>query len=400
MITDLQRLTRIDSASRQGKIHVVKQESANKGHTTWQPSEHPDWLLLDIENNFSIRQEQYEVAMQTMSPSSGGNAIVQLNIVQGKTSVITPMICAELANGERLVRVVVPRALLLQSAQLLQASIGGMIGRYVKNVPFSRKSSTAPANIKSYLELHNDAMQSRGVIITLPEHLLSFKLSGIQCLSSGKINDAITMLEAQEWLSKRSRDIIDEADVILAVKTQLIYPSGAQSTVEGHPARWKTAETLLLLVRSLLPQLRKDFPLGVELLVRPGGGFPVVYILREEVKEALAQRVTTMVLNGAGGILPVQECSAEDLATVEAFLRMPKLSKEMAGKAAKLFNDCQGIRQDLLLLRGLLVHRILLLALNKRWNVTYGIHPGRDPIAVPFTAKGVPSEQAEFGHPE
>lgn len=52
------------------------------------------------------------------------------------------------------------------------------------------------------------------------------------------------------------------------------------------------------------------------------------------------------------------------------------------------------------LLRGLLVHRILLLSLKKRWNVQYGLHPCRDPIAVPYHAKGVPSEQAEWGHPD
>ena len=54
----------------------------------------------------------------------------------------------------------------------------------------------------------------------------------------------------------------------------------------------------------------------------------------------------------------------------------------------------------MLILRGLVVHRILLLGLSKRWNVQYGIHPGRDPIAVPFRSKGIPSDQAEFGHPD
>ena len=42
----------------------------------------------------------------------------------------------------------------------------------------------------------------------------------------------------------------------------------------------------------------------------------------------------------------------------------------------------------------------MLLTLKKRWNVQYGLHPGRDPLAVPFHAKGVPSEQAEWGHPD
>jgi len=33
-------------------------------------------------------------------------------------------------------------------------------------------------------------------------------------------------------------------------------------------------------------------------------------------------------------------------------------------------------------------------------NQQYGLHPTRDPIAVPVYAKGTPSEQAEWGHPD
>ncbi|KAI1041411.1 hypothetical protein LB505_005621 [Fusarium chuoi] len=40
------------------------------------------------------------------------------------------------------------------------------------------------------------------------------------------------------------------------------------------------------------------------------------------------------------------------------------------------------------------------MTLKKRWNVEYGLHPHRDPIAVPFHAKGVPSDQSEWGHPD
>lgn len=52
------------------------------------------------------------------------------------------------------------------------------------------------------------------------------------------------------------------------------------------------------------------------------------------------------------------------------------------------------------LLRGLFVHRILISSLKKRWNVQYGLHPTRAPIAVPFLAKSVPSVAAEWGHPD
>jgi hypothetical protein len=66
----------------------------------------------------------------------------------------------------------------------------------------------------------------------------------------------------------------------------------------------------------------------------------------------------------------------------------------------RLFSGQPKFQKSLYLLRGLFAHGILLLTLKKRWNVQYGIHPDRDPIAVPFHAKGVPSDQAEWGHPD
>lgn len=46
------------------------------------------------------------------------------------------------------------------------------------------------------------------------------------------------------------------------------------------------------------------------------------------------------------------------------------------------------------------MNRIIILCLKKKWNVQYGLHEERHPIAVPFEAKGVASKQAEFGHPD
>jgi len=95
----------------------------------------------------------------------------------------------------------------------------------------------------------------------------------------------------------------------------------------------------------------------------------------DAVKGALAERVTTSVLNGAGGILPIKDCTTTELELIEIFLRAPKLPKDVAARAADLFKDRQGLWKDMLLCRGLLVHRILVHALLKRWNVQYGLHP-------------------------
>jgi hypothetical protein len=44
----------------------------------------PDWLLFEIESNLLIRQKQVEVANAIISPPSGSNSLLQLNMGEGK----------------------------------------------------------------------------------------------------------------------------------------------------------------------------------------------------------------------------------------------------------------------------------------------------------------------------
>lgn len=400
MITHLQRLLRIRSAHlRQDSIQLAS-ELGHDGFENWHAKDHIDWLLLQIDFNLLIRQDQYEVAQAMISPRSGSNSVLQMNMGQGKSSVIIPMIVAKLANGKNLVRVVVPRPLLLQTAQLLQNRLGGFVGRTVKHIPFSRKSSTDMGSLKAYHSLHTKTLQNRGVILTLPEHILSFQLSGLQELSNGRLQQADLMLKLQNWLKGKSRDILDESDHMLAVKTQLIYPFGSQSMVDGHPSRWTTVQDLLKLVKIHLGQLRRRYPQGIEVIERGSGTFPTIFLLNQEVKNSLMALLTDSIISGAEGVLPIDGCSQDELMIISKFLREATFPKAVASKVVTIFKDKFDARQRLLLLRGLLVHRILLIGLSKRWNVQYGIDSRRDPKAVPFRSKGIPSDQAEFGHPD
>lgn len=310
------------------------------------------------------------------------------------------MVVAQLADKKNLVRVVVPRPLLLQTAQLLQARLGGLIGRKVKHVPFSRRSSTAIEDLEAYRDLHLHMLREGGTLLTLPEHMLSFQLSGLQELSNGHIRQATSMIRFQEWLMKNCRNILDECDHMLAVNTQLIYSSGAQTMVDGHPARWKIVQDVLKLIKGHLGALRREFPKNIEVIERSRGTFPTIFLLTPQVKDALVQRLTDSVVRGEGGILPMDGCSLHEVASVNSFLREAQFPKATALRIAGVFKANADTRQRLLLLRGLCVHKILLLGLSKRWNVQYGIDTRRDPIAVPYKAKGIASDQAEFGHPD
>lgn len=400
LIIQLQHTLRMQGAAlRKDTIQLVD-ETRVSNHKTWQARRHPDWLLLEIDFNLSIRPDQHEVALAMTSPSSNSSFCLQMNMGQGKSSVIIPMVVTELADTKNLVRVVVPKPLLLQTAQLLQARLGGLVGRKIKHVPFSRRSPTAINHLKAYHNLHLEMLREGGLVLTLPEHMLSFQLSGLQELSNGHMQEANSMMKLQEWLMRKCRDILDECDHMLAVKTQLIYPSGAQTMVDGHPGRWKVVQELLKLVRGHLGPLRHRFPRSIEIIERSRGTFPTIYLLTPQVKDALMRRLIDSVVNGEGGILPIEGCSPDDLASVNNFLREAQFPKTTALKIAGVFKENTDARQRLLLLRGLFVHKILLLGLSKRWNVQYGIDTRRDPIAVPYKAKGIASDQAEFGHPD
>ena len=399
-ISHLQYKLRVQGAAlKRDLIHLANETQATS-HRKWQARDHPDWLLLEIDFNIRIRPDQHEVALAMTSPSGKGSFCLQMNMGQGKSSIIIPMVVAQLADTKKLVRVVVPRPLLLQTAQLLQARIGGLIGRKIKHVPFSRRSSTVIHNIDAYRNLHLQMLRVGGVILTLPEHMLSFQLSGLQELSNNNVQQAAPMMNFQEWLMKNCRDILDECDHMLAVKTQLIYPSGAQTVVDGHPDRWKIVQDVLKLVKIHLGPLRREFPRSVEVIERSRGAFPTVYLLTPVVKNALMHRLTNSVVGGEGGILPMESCSLDERVSINSFLREAQFPAATAVKIAGAFKGNPDARQRLLLLRGLLVHKILLLGLNKRWNVQYGIDTRRDPIAVPYKAKGIASDQAEFGHPD
>ncbi|ORX94071.1 hypothetical protein BCR34DRAFT_608383 [Clohesyomyces aquaticus] len=399
-VTSYQRLLRIEDATLKGRHQQSLDERTNFGHQNWSPLERVDWLLLEIESDILIRPEQVEVALATIAPQSGENSVVQLLMGKGKTSCILPMVATVLADGRHLARIVVPRALLLQSAQVLQTKLGGLLNREVMHISFSRKTSTSQENIRTYTQLHGYLKKCKGIMLALPECLLSFKLSGLQRLVDRRVEEATLMIKAQAWLEKYARDVLDECDVSLAIRTQLIYPSGTQMSVDGHPLRWQTVQAVLRLIRSHLPHLVENFPRSIEVVERDGGGYPLVYFLRKDVEDYLVSSILEAICKGQTTVITCAEYPDSHRADIKHFISSPTVGADVVRRINLIFHGKLHLMKVMYLLRGLFVHRIMLSAMKKRWNVQYGLHPTRCPIAVPFLAKGVPSPTAEWGHPD
>jgi len=86
-IAMVQRARRISELSSRQQRAEYEREANNEGQSGWDPLEHPDWLLVELESNLLIRQVQAEIAMEMLQPRSQHNSVIQLNMGEGKSSV-------------------------------------------------------------------------------------------------------------------------------------------------------------------------------------------------------------------------------------------------------------------------------------------------------------------------
>jgi len=134
-----------------------------------------------------IREVQEDIAKEMRDPKSGGNAVMQLNMGEGKSSVIVPIVATALADGSRLVRVVVAKPQSKQMFQMLVSKLGGWLNRRVYHMPFSRALSLGEGEANEIGSMCRECMREGGILLVQPEHILSFKLMGIESSISGKV---------------------------------------------------------------------------------------------------------------------------------------------------------------------------------------------------------------------
>ena len=214
LLLDLQHSRRLVRYALDGLEEEFFQELENKGCDGWNPEEYPDWLLIQvcifvstclslqksfclrqIQGNFLIRRVQAEIAMEIISPQSGENTVIQVNMGEGKSSVIIPIAAAALADGNQLVRVVVPKELTVQMFELLTSRLGGLANKPIYHLPFSRapEYDSLSGNV---ISLQTDdlrkamsrCMAERGILLVQPEHIMSLKLISVtEQIRGGKL---------------------------------------------------------------------------------------------------------------------------------------------------------------------------------------------------------------------
>ncbi|KAI1337558.1 hypothetical protein F5Y15DRAFT_147782 [Xylariaceae sp. FL0016] len=403
-LTHLQRAERMQQA-----IHspsAILREIQNAGHENWDPRQHPESLLLEVESNIMIRNVQAEIASQMRSPPSDKNATMQLIMGGGKSSVITPDAAASLADGTRLVRVIVAKAQSRQMHQMLVSKLGGLLNRQVYRLPISRAIRLDPSDVDTVHNMMEECRDTGGILLVQPEHILSFKLMGIEYAINGDHSMAEKLLATQRFLTDNSRDIVDESDENFSVKFELIYTMGTQRPIEFSPDRWSSLKQVLDIFSTVALKVAGESPSWVEIHELPGR-FPRIRILRQEaqgrIRDLVAEQICEQGLRG----FPITRQPERIRRAVQSYISQ----EEPESSVIDLVEDDspKGLwrpssRSFLLLLRGLLSGGVLGFCFGqKRWRVDYGLDPNRKPptrLALPFRAKDNPSPRSEFSHPE
>ena len=403
-LTSLQRAQRLLAVC-DNPLDLAK-ELDNIGHSNWQPMDYPESLLLEIENKILIREVQEDIARQMRDPAQGENSVVQLQMGEGKSFVIVPVVAVALADGRRLIRVIVAKPQSRQMHQILVTRLGGLCNRQIYHMPVSRSLRLGVDEARLIGVTYRRCMEEGGVMLVQPEHILSFKLMGVENVLLGRLDIARPILETQHFFDNHSRDIVDESDENFSVKFELIYTMGTQRPIELAPDRWTLVQQLLNIVARLVLEVHNLFPRDVEIeRGAPAGSFPRLRLLSEHAAEFMKCRVAREICDSSLPGFPVSRQAGPLRDSVYKYITQPLLTDREVAEVESNANFWTDLTKgSTLLIRGLLAGGVLNFALShKRWRVNYGRDVNREPptrLAVPFRAKDSPTLRSEFSHPE
>lgn len=401
LYTHLKRLNRCIALEKKGEsaISDLIKEINNTGHKNWSPKERPEWLLLELELDIMIRFQQVIVAKRMMQMPDGNNGVMQLNMGEGKTSVIVPMLCASLASEDQVCRVTVLTSIFKTNLNILRFAIGGLLNRRIYTFPCRRNVQLTENTAEVMLSCLDECRKVKGVMLTVPEHRLSFSLFALDKILKKEIKLANWLLHIDNWLRYYCRDILDESDELLSVKNQLVYTIGSQKNIDGDSLRWTICQKVLQSVCDVAEELQERYENAIEFDPIKQASLPEQFttfrLLNDDCLEEFKELVVEQLLDD------FLKLDGLERTLVKIFMTEEMISEENHKMVMDNLVDKPELLQKVLLISAYLRREVMIIALRKRWRVEYGVNPiGERLMAVPFRAKDVAAERTEFGHPD
>ncbi|UNI13963.1 hypothetical protein JDV02_000649 [Purpureocillium takamizusanense] len=315
-----QRLTLLQQARR--LIHLFEQEGdfarelQDEVGRGWYSEKHPDTLLVEIEGCVQVRHLQEDIARLMKAPPRNRNTVLQLNMGEGKSSVILPIVAASIADGSRLSRVIVAKPQSRQTFEMLLASFGGLASRRIYHLPFFRGLKIGKDEVQVIWKIFDDCVRTQGVLLIQPEHILSLQLLAVESHANSTMEQKNTkalrprttttetpdsdkpsvdveqkLLDILHLCNLSSRDIVDESDENFSPKFELMYTMGKQRGLQFSPYRWFLIQEVIGLVTKIAPKVQQLAPRSLEIDDRYMHRVPRIRILVDEVALELCRRM-------------------------------------------------------------------------------------------------------------
>ena len=373
----------------------------------WDVTQYPTWLAFEVENSIQIRPEQFVVAQHLIN---NPGHVVQLNMGQGKTRVILPMLVLhwsfhDLTKNRKISRLNVLSSLFSEAHDFFREQLCGSIARLkVYLLPFCRDVVLDEHRIIVMSKFVEQCRRDRGMFLVAPEHRLSLDLKQIELHHLGQLDlceKLRPLCSSTSW-----RDILDESDELLHHRFQLMYAFGS---VEGLPAALHRFQAPQLLFRALKesPSVREwldthpEFVLLEEKLDSEATALseacPNVRLNVQFASDELISEFTSLMANSVVSNPPYELdwiCNHPEIREIKRVMSDPNTDMQ-------ILNLPTNHLDDVLSFRGLLAGGVLLHCLEKRHRVDYGIsRPGKKRIAVPFRGADTPSLRSEFAQPD
>jgi hypothetical protein len=401
--TDLQRAHRLMRCCNHDA--ELKKEVLNPGHTNWEPLDHPDMLLLEIESNMLLRDVQEEIAALMRAPPDAKNSVVQLDIGGGKTSFILPGVASHAANGEQVVRLFTTGSQIKELHRMLIKRLGDLLDHQIYMMPFSRELKISLDDARTIAETYKTCMNHCGIMLVQPEHVLSLRLMALERLITGDPAVGNILIDIESFCRLHCRDFVDESDEVFSVKFELTYTMGIQNSIEQSPIRWTTIQEILASVPAAITATNDAIPASIEIISGGEGSFPRATILEDDARVRVMESLVDMLCTEGVRGIPVAQMPHEVRRCLLEYISCEQLTTAQICAVEdnpRIFSE--STRYFIFLFRGLFVGSVLPFSLfEKRYRVNYGRDLDRDSatrLAVPYRAKDNPTARSEFSHPD
>eukprot|EP00979_Chaetoceros_neogracilis_P009353 scaffold2117_cov245-Chaetoceros_neogracile.AAC.1 len=358
---------------------------------SWDTNIHSYWLVYEAEQGIRIRPEQYEVANHLIN---NNGHVIQLNMGLGKTRVILPMLILYYSyrpSFERIPRLHILSTLLSEVCEHFHNTLGASVLRgRLFTLPFRRSVQLDILKVQSMIDLVRYCKEERGFFVVTPEHRLSLelKVKELYLDEQKEMSESLGQVVSGCW-----QDVYDEVDEILHHRFQLVYSIGSAKALPDMIHRWKAAQALLKLLRSERCQVQ-----GIVVVTKDKEleAFPWITVEDDVDSEDFNRQI-------AGSLFDQPPLEYTWIATHKKRDEMIKVVSEASANPMHLESKLSSEHfKDILALRGLLAHEILLHCLKKRYRVDFGPNHlnSRKKLAVPYRGADTTSERSEFSHPD